>query len=84
VVAKGKNEIVSALQASVFQYQCLKVQQHLISHARGQDDETESDSHSKFSTRFLCYKISILCKECVMSLKEDAKVRHEFCSKTLT
>lgn len=25
MVAKGKNEIVSALQASVYQYQCLKV-----------------------------------------------------------
>lgn len=82
MVAKGKNEIVSALQAWVYQYQCLKVSS-LIPEARMMKlnlTVTQSFPLGACVIKFqLCAK-NALCR--CSHLKEDAKVRHELCSET--
>lgn len=74
VVAKGKNEIVSALQASVYQYQCLKVSSPIPEDKMMKLNLTVSQSFPPGG----CVIKSQLCAKnalCRCSHIKDAKVR---------
>lgn len=81
MVAKGKNEIVSALQAWVYQHQCLKVSSLIPEDRMMKLNLTVTQS---FPLDACVIKFQSCAKNalCSSHLKEDAKVRHELCSET--